>query len=284
MALYGHCVGCSGTAWLNEDGSCSAGHPREQVSGIVDQEEGAAAPQGKGVKRFLTDLKKPKTPEEMESREARDEHERRVESARASLAEAAAPYDHEIDGARASLAAAQAIGSVNVSAFSGMRLTERALMTPSGVIDLESQEVRVSVETAGSLSHTQRSTLTRIGLGTLIAPGVGTVVGAVAKKNKKHDDRELYVVVESSTVSAVVSCDPDKGAQARQFAASVQTTAAGAPERAMRRAELVPQWVRHTDDLIIRRASALRPLREALQAARADTARLDTAQATLSEQ
>lgn len=89
------------------------------------------------------------------------------------------------------------------------------------------------------------------------------------------------MLVESDSVAAVVKCDPDKGAKARQFVAKIQTTAAGAPSRAQQRAQYIAQCQQHLDDMVIQRFAALIAPRAALVAAQSDTARLDAARAAL---
>ncbi len=74
-----------------------------------------------------------------------------------------------------------------------------------------------SVETAGSIEH--RITATRLVL---------TGVFALAWK-KKQDDRELYVLVDGADFSMIAQVDPAKGAQARRFAAGMNSIGKGQP-------------------------------------------------------
>jgi hypothetical protein len=285
MALHGQCSECGTITWLNVDGSCTAGHPRESVNGIVDAEDTAATSARTGaakkVGRLLSDLKKPKTPEEIEARAARDEYEQRVAAAQKALADQAMPLDQSVTAARTSLAAAQAIGTRRVGTFAGLTLTEAWLQTPNGNINLETDQVRATVDAAGNVFAAQKGGIGRAMVGGALAGRTGAIVGSTSRKSKVHDMRELYINVESPSVCAVVKCDPDKGEQARQFVASVHNTAAGAPGHAQQRVEFVPQWVRHVDDLIIQRAGALTAPRQALSDAQAATARVDAAQAAL---
>ena len=285
MTLHGQCSACGVTAWLNEDGGCTAGHPRECVHTVVDADDTVAtrsiADTAKRAGRWITDLKQPKTPEETEARAARDEYEARVAAAKTALAAASAPLDRAVAEARTALATAQAIGTRHIATLSGLALYENYLTAASGSINLESDPVRAMVDTAGNLERTQKMSLGRVAGGALIFGPVGAIVGGLAKKSRTHDSRELYVLVESDALSLAIPCDPDKGMQARQFVARIQTTAAGAPARAQQRAELVPQWVRHLDDLVLRRAATLAPYRQAVAAAEADTVRVDAAQAAL---
>ncbi len=285
MALYGHCFDCGATAWLNEDGSCVAGHPRERVAGIIDdtasETSGRFSAATKGLGRAITDLKKPKTREEIEAREARNEYEAIVKSAQEALAVQAAPVDKELASARASLASAQAFGMQRIGSFGGMALCENSLATPNGVINLETDSVRATVDATGSVYAEQKGGLGRAVVGGALLGPVGAIVGSTTRKSKTHDMRELYLCVESSMVSAVVACDPNKGPEARQFAAQVNMMGAGAAVRAQQRAELTPQWQRHVDDMVIKRAAILANPRKALAEAQGNTVRVDAAQAAL---
>lgn len=281
MALYGFCSQCGTTAWLDDAGACLAGHDRGWVNGIVDAADADPLPKTGGVMKALSGLKQPKTEAEIEARAAQDEYDARVKKACDEYKTAAAPLDRELAEARARLLEVQQIGHRRIDQLRGVVLTERSLSTPYGDIDLETETVSVAVESAGGISYTQRSTLTRIAAGSaLLPPGFGAVTGAVAKKDVMHDHREVYLVVTSPRISAVIPCDPREGAVARQFAALVQTVAAGAPARAAQRDDLAPKWARHVDDVVIRRSTVLGPLRAAITAAVADTARLEAARST----
>lgn len=284
MALSGTCYECGASVWLTETGDCSSGHARNSVSQIADSEE--TAPPGStlanAAKRFggmIADLKKPKTPEETEARAARDEYEARVAAARTALAEATAPLDCAVAEARTSLASAWAIGTRHIASLAGLALYENYLTASSGSINLETDPVRVMVDTAGNLERTQKMSLGRVAGGALVFGPVGAIVGGLAKKSKTHDARELYILVESDALSLAIPCDPDKGAEARRFVASIMTTSAGAAARAQQRVASVGQWQRYTDDLVIARAKALTGPRAHLGEVRADSARLDAARA-----
>lgn len=66
------------------------------------------------------------------------------------------------------------------------------------------QGAEASVDTAGNLAVTRRVTVTR-----LVAGGV--ILGLLFKKAKKHDSRELYLVVETPEVVSSIKCDPNEG-------------------------------------------------------------------------
>lgn len=243
MPLVGKCASCGTRSLLNPDGSCSKGHPRSDVSEVIEQDEIALqsilSSASKKIAGMFAGLKKPKTPEQAELQEAQKEYDERVSAAFAALAEAAAPADMALKEARAALDAAKAYGTKKLGAFEGLTLYEHALITPSGTVNLESDQLRVAVDTAGNL-------------------------------------------IESDSLAAVVKCDPDKGAKARQFVAKIQTTAAGAPARGQKRAQLVAQCQQHLDDTMIERHSVLAEPRAAVRAAQLDTERLDAAKAALS--
>lgn len=75
--------------------------------------------------------------------------------------------------------------------------------------------VTATVDTAGALNS--RITASRILL---------TGVFALAWRKKK-DDRELYIMVDGPAYSMVARVDPKRGADARKFAAGINTSARG---------------------------------------------------------
>lgn len=287
MALYGTCSGCGATAWLNADGGCQAGHPRSAVTSIVDDEEDLATKGLLGLStkagRWISDLKKPKTPVEVEARQARDEYDARLSAARATLVNYAAPLDREVAEARASLNAARAFGTRVLGSCGPLRLREDWLDTPSGGINLETTAVRASVDGSGNMYAVQKGGVGRAIVGKALFGDVGAVVGSTTRKSQVHDARELYIIIESETVYSAVACNPEQGAQVRQFAALVQTTAAQAPARAAQRTALVEGWIRHVDDTVLKRAASLADVRRAYVAAIDDTRRLEAAQLALAD-
>lgn len=285
MPLSGSCAECGTTAWLNPDGSCVNGHPRTSVVNAVEHDElvppSALAGMTKKLGGVFAGLKKPKTDADAEMSAAQREYEERIAAAFASLAEASAPWDTAVKDAAAALESAKVYGTRKLGSVAGITLYEHALVTPSGTVNLESEQVRVAVDTAGNLMQSQKTSLGRVAAGGLLFGPAGAIVGGMFKKSQTHDKRELYVLVESDTVAAVAQCDPDRGAEARQFVAKIQTTAAGAPARGQQRAQSIAQCQQHLDDMVIQRFATLMAPRAAVVAAQSDTARLDSARAAL---
>lgn len=69
----------------------------------------------------------------------------------------------------------------------------------------------------------------------LFGPVGALIGGAGFKKKTEHDSRELYLMVETASLVAVVKCPPDHGMQARSFAARIQTAAKQAEQIAAER-------------------------------------------------
>lgn len=77
------------------------------------------------------------------------------------------------------------------------------------------------VDASGSVYSTERTTLTRMAGGAVVAGGAGLVAGAAARKTTVHDGRELYLTVTGAEFSVTISCNPAFGAGARQFSSAI---------------------------------------------------------------
>src|SRR6476660_7480088 len=102
-----------------------------------------------------------------------------------------------------------------------------------------------------------------MGTGAIIAGPLGFMVGMAAKKDRKVDARELYLIVQDDNGGVVVPCNPDHGEKVRQFALNLMASARRAPQAAETRRLLVQEAER------------------ALHAARSDTGNLESARAAL---
>jgi hypothetical protein len=122
-------------------------------------------------------------------------------------------------------------------------LYEDRIETSGGTRHL-TPELQAAVDTAGNLAMGGRSTLTRMGAGAVIAGPLGLMVGAAAKKDKKVDTRELYLLLQDSEWGAVIPCDPDKGQAVRQLALDIQAAAGRAPQAAAERKRLIERLKR----------------------------------------
>jgi hypothetical protein len=192
------------------------------------------------------------------------DHNRRVRNARADLKKA----DKNQRG-RVSLLEKQvrrARTPVKLDGFwstkGWARLFEDRVETSKGTIPLSSSVV-ADISTSGNLAIGGRSTLTRMGTGAVIAGPLGFMVGMAAKKDRKVDTRELYLIVQDHGGGIVVPCNPDGGEKVRQFALNLMAAARRAPQAAEARRLLIEEAER------------------ALRAARSDTGKLEAARAAL---
>lgn len=140
----------------------------------------------------------------------------------------------------------------------GHVLYDDRIQTPEGTHPL-GPAVTAMVDTAGNLATKSRSTLTRMGVGTLVAGPFGLVAGAVAKKSSKVDTRELYLLVDGGDWASMAQLNPDHGTQARRFAQAVNVAA--------RQAESVTR----------NRAAEVARLQKQLQRTRSDRGAIDEA-------
>jgi hypothetical protein len=98
--------------------------------------------------------------------------------------------------------------------FGGVKIDAEGALTYKGVKQ-SGEGAQAHVETAGQIS--ERISATRMLL---------TGPFAFALKKKK-DDRELYLTIEGSVATWVVSVNPKEGAKAREFAAKINTLGRG---------------------------------------------------------
>ncbi len=78
-------------------------------------------------------------------------------------------------------------------------------------------EVQATVDTAGNLSSTRRHTVTRFAL---LGP-----LSLFTPKKTKHDDRELFLLVEGPDWAELVKCDVKQQSATRQLAQSINVAA-----------------------------------------------------------
>lgn len=69
-----------------------------------------------------------------------------------------------------------------------------------------------------------RMTATRVAVGTLLAPGVGTLIGALAKKNRN----KVYLAIATPGEPILLEVDSKKEGKAREFAMRINGYAAKA--------------------------------------------------------
>jgi hypothetical protein len=97
------------------------------------------------------------------------------------------------------------------------------IRAPEGV-RLMDEHVHATVESGGSIQRTQRPTLTRMALGSVL-PGTALIPGFAMPKTTVHDDRELYLVIEHPEWARLMRLDPSLGEQARAVAVAINQAA-----------------------------------------------------------
>ena len=86
------------------------------------------------------------------------------------------------------------------------------------------EHVRATVERGGSIQRTQRPTLTRMAIGSVL-PGTALIPGFATRKTTVHDDRELHLVIEHPEWARLMKLDPSFGHQARAVAVAINQAA-----------------------------------------------------------
>ncbi|HUZ00545.1 MAG TPA: hypothetical protein VMU89_09340 [Thermomicrobiaceae bacterium] len=166
-----------------------------------------------------------------------------------------------VSRAQASLVASEHPTGRRLAQYRGVTLYERVIHTPNGSAAVIG--AKATVDSAGNMAVTQRHTVTRFMAGGAVLGPVGAVGSVFFPKKKRHDTRELYLLIETDQYSTVVQCKPEEGAVARNFAAQVNTAAL--------------QSRRMDSD----RPVVIQAARHALEKASADTASIDQCRVAL---
>lgn len=284
MPHAGFCAECGGNAWLDEGGGCVAGHSANSVSGAYEVAlqdcDLPAAASGRGLTGKLATFAGSTgslTPAQLRFRDARIEYERTVKAATKEFKAVCKTWDDKLRKAEKSLAEANAYGTRKLGQCGGVVLYEHALVTPHGTIDLESDPASATVDSAGSIMETRRTTLTRMATGGLLFGPLGALGGGMVKKKGKFDSRELYLVIESGSVASIVQCDPNAGPQVRQFAMSINNASRTAPAIGQQRRQSVAQWSEYLDRLRGEHSIALAQASAALETVKTDQRALEAA-------
>lgn len=224
------------------------------------------------------------TPEEHDLYEAEREYQKLVSAAASTMAATQRQYDYTIKNAERNLQHAQRVGTNELAKYSGrtgwVRLHENRIETPQGTALFENGPVIATVDTAGGLYESRRSTFTRVAAGGLLFGPVGAVVGAIAKKRTRADARELYLLVESPVWGVLVQCKPDDGARVRDLAMRINAASRNADNARAAHDYAVAQATASLETARLNTA----PLDEAKRmraAAEADTGQVDRARAAL---
>jgi hypothetical protein len=120
------------------------------------------------------------SPAERERHEAQLEYRARVAAAEKALDAATKERSARLKASEKALAQAQAVGVHRVASYRGKdgaaSITATDIMVPQGTFPLTGC-VSATVDTAGNLASSSRSTLTRLGAGALLFGPVGAIVG-----------------------------------------------------------------------------------------------------------
>jgi len=135
------------------------------------------------------------TPAEREYHDATVEYEAGVASAEKAHSGEEKARDIRLKAAGKELAVAEHMGNRKLGSYTGkngrISLTETRITTPHGTFFLDAT-VNAIVDTAGKPAA------------------------------KKHDTRELYLLVEGSGFATIITCKPDDGPTVRQFAIAIR--------------------------------------------------------------
>jgi hypothetical protein len=153
--------------------------------------------------------------------------------------------------------------------FGPITLHELRIVTPAGEVPLDG--VTVTFDTAGNLSETKRTTLTRLAVGGLVLGPLGAILALGFPKRRTVDNRELYLLVEAGAASCVVQVRPDDGGRVRAFAVQVNA-AASAVETRRRSIAAELERTRQRLEAVHEDHTALDAARERLRRARVDPA------------
>ena len=136
-------------------------------------------------------------------------------------------YDQGVKGAEKTLKKAMTPKQL-ASAGSSNWVTPISLRLNGNDHDL-TQDVVAALDITGTVRDetTQRTSLTRIAVGGLVAGPIGAVVGAAARKTEQQtiDTREHYVMVTGPDWQEVVKLGPEAGEKARSLGPAINVAA-----------------------------------------------------------
>lgn len=207
------------------------------------------------------------------------EHASAVKLAERNLNQEVAARERAIRAAREAVAEAESLGFRPIGSYRGkegaVSATESTITVPQGTFPIDG--VGAAVDTAGNFSTSSRSTFTRVAGGAILFGPVGAIVGASAKKNKQHDLRELYLLIQGPQFATALTCNPDHGAQVRQFVGALSNAVQSKPGLLARREQAIPA-ARASLEVAVSDTSAVDARQHQLQQTRGDTARIRAAE------
>lgn len=223
------------------------------------------------------------SPAEREHWDATLEYNAQVKDATAAHNAQVKARDQRLKAANKAVAAATTLGSHNRGHYRGrdgsIALNELVITVNGQHFPLDAT-ITASVNTAGNLATSSRSTFTRVAAGGILFGPVGAIVGASAKKNRVHDMRELYLMVEGTGFTAVITCNPDDGPKVRQLAAAIKQAGMNAAQMTEYRAH----QIRTANEALAAETANTAPVDgsfHALEVAKANTSRIEAATAQL---
>jgi hypothetical protein len=157
----------------------------------------------------------------------RNAYRHRVSEAEKALKSAEKTHKKLVKGATKQLEQVSAVPLI--SHAGAIRVFEDRVHTPEGVHPLD-ENVTALVDTAGNMAVTRRHTVTRFAL---LGP-----LSLFTPKATKHDDRELYFLIEHPQWASMVKLNPDQGTGARQAAIATNVAARNCKANARRRDQL----------------------------------------------
>ena len=225
------------------------------------------------------------TPEERELYEAEKEYERSVKQAERELAWKTTKHKAKVWAAEGALKKAREQGRDHLGTYWSKSYKKVDLWRDRIEVPLpdgskkehhfENGSVMATVDTAGNLAVTKTGTLTRW-------LAYGDTGASLFKKTKKHDTRELYLMIEGPDFVSLVECKPDEGPRVREFAAKINNASKSAHLVSQAREEAIAQAERELE-VARKDRSEIEAATKKLEDTKGRTERLDTARMKVEE-
>lgn len=193
--------------------------------------------------------------------DATKERRKQIEAAQKQLSRTQDEYRKRVKKAEQTVTDAGKSRKVGGGAFGPVKLYDDRI-TVNGKTHRLTADVQATVDTAGNLSMTRRHTLTRFAL---LGP-----LSLFTPKKTKHDDRELYLLIEGPQWAELVKCEVKQQAATRTLAQSINVAARQVEQTLAKRRERVAAAQRSLADARADRTAIEQAERE-LEAAHAAT-------------